>query len=201
MAELISSNITGSMDVTGSISLNGEEISAGGGGLSALRGCTEFNASSTFNTSTCGLTSGEWIHVLAVGAGGGGNRRFTGNAGAGGGGAVCSQYYKLTSNSNVSVTIGAGGTGGFTAPTNCNCTGRRGGCTRFGNVCAQGGCGSLGGGKNGAPGYGQSGCGHRGAVGGAFGFGYGGGQGNNANSGGGGNSNGTGATGFVRVTW
>ena len=167
-----------------------------------MNGCQDFNSSGTFNTVSCGLGSGDWVHVLAVGAGGGGPFRPYQPSTGGSGGEVCSQFYKFNSNSNVSVTIGSGGTPYPNPTVACSHNANNGGCTKFGNVCAQGGNGSSATprGKNGGFGCQTSGCATKAATISLGGFGRGGGGGT-AVCGGGAGENGTGGNGFVRVMW
>lgn len=73
--------------------------SGGGGGLTPK--FQEFNSSGTFTPSQALIDAGGYIEVFLVAGGGGG-------AAAGGGDVLHRRFY-LTSTSNISVTIGAGG--------------------------------------------------------------------------------------------
>jgi hypothetical protein len=88
-----------------------------------------FTSSGTFTPSARLLALGGWVEVICVGGGGGGYASGTIKTG-GGGAQVTRRIVQVTG--NVTVTIGAGGTGGIT-PT-------QGGTTSFGSlVTAAGG--------------------------------------------------------------
>ncbi|MCX8008273.1 MAG: loricrin-like protein [Patescibacteria group bacterium] len=89
-----------------------------------------FTSSGTFTPSARLLALGGWVEVLCVGGGGGGYTDGGNVKTGGGGGAVVRRIVQVTG--PVTVTIGAGGTGG-TNPTS-------GGTTSFGSlVSAPGG--------------------------------------------------------------
>lgn len=104
--------------------------------------------------------------VTLIGGGGGGNSARSGGGGAGGGaGAVVSnQSVSVPKNTNISVTVGAGGAGGWPSTTEpaehvSQGSGGNGGTSVFGSVSAGGGAGGGGGagangtgaGSNGGP--------------------------------------------------
>ena len=94
-----------------------------------------FTSSGTFTPSASLLALGGWVEVLCVGGGGGGYYPGSGTVmTGGGGGAVVRRVVQVTG--NVTVTIGAGGTGG-SSPT-------AGGTTSFGSLVSAAG-GSPGG--------------------------------------------------------
>jgi hypothetical protein len=84
-----------------------------------------FTSSGTFTPSARLLALGGWVEVICVGGGGGGYYPGSGTfMSGGGGGAVVRKIVQVTG--NVTVTIGAGGTGGSN-PT-------QGGTTSFGSL-------------------------------------------------------------------
>jgi hypothetical protein len=97
-----------------------------------------FTSSGTFNVTTLGEGK---VDVLVVGGGGGAGKAGTNtlrNPGGGGaGGLVYVEDYTLSSTGNITVTVGAGGTGS----TNQNLTGNNGNNSVFKNLIAYGGGG------------------------------------------------------------
>jgi hypothetical protein len=90
-----------STTITGTLSLNGTEITGG----KSLK-YAEFTASDTFNATAAGITAGGIHQVMCVG---GGERGVSSNEG-GCGGEVVEEFTTLANTNNVTVTIGAGGT-------------------------------------------------------------------------------------------
>lgn len=77
-----------------------------------------FTSSGTFNPATYGLQAGDFIQVLVVGAGAGGDwGRDSSNATYGGGlaGSIAVKTYKLPNTNTINVTVGTGGSGGTSA--------------------------------------------------------------------------------------
>jgi hypothetical protein len=97
-----------------------------------------FTSSGTFNVTTLGEGK---VDVLVVGGGGGAGKAGTNtlrNPGGGGaGGLVYVEDYTLSSTGNITVTVGAGGTGS----TNQDFTGNNGNNSVFKNLIAYGGGG------------------------------------------------------------
>jgi hypothetical protein len=194
MANLQSTNITGVLTVNGS---------AVGGGLTPK--FQEFNSSGTFTPSQALIDAGGYIEVFLV-AGGGGRDTAYFNSGAGGEVLIKKMY--LTSTSNVSVTIGSGGTEGNQGGNSAFNGSSAGGV----NIAARGGgetsysyrqIASLG------AGFGVGGQINASAGSGSFGYGAGGGRFNGggvyqpkANSGQGASSDiSTGGSGYCLVMW
>lgn len=102
-----------------------------------------FTSSGTFTPSTKLLANGGWVRVILVGGGGGGyNGSWQASADGAGSGGVFIYLVKISG--ATSVQIGSGGT---SSP---------GGVSKFGNVIASGGSGTIqsggGFGQNGTPG-------------------------------------------------
>jgi hypothetical protein len=157
-------------------------------------------------TVPSGVTS---VSVLVVGGGGGGGAHIGG--GGGGGGVVYNGSYAVTPGSNISVTVGAGGTRGYGgAGAGQSNPGTAGGNSVFGSITSYGGgggggaysngtSGGSGGGGGGVSMSGASGVSGQGNSGGSYGSGpwRGGGGGGASASGNGGASGSKGGNGVT----
>jgi len=92
---------------------------AGGGGGGVLK-VQEFTSSGTFDVAAAGLSIGDSIIIELVGGGGGGNiyqynyQIYYPRAMGGNGGHYVNKNFQLTSLTNLTITIGAGGARGVT---------------------------------------------------------------------------------------
>lgn len=161
-------------------------------GLGATRKVGSVKVFTTTGSSTWQVPSGVTsINVLVVGGGGGGGgAKTSSNVGVGGGGGaggfVNNTTYAVTPGQNITVTVGAGGTGGGPSAEATNggdsvfdtitATGGGAGGTYTGNAPAVGGSGG-GGGYNTAGAAGTAGQGNAGGAHGAGADGDGGGGG------------------------
>ena len=92
---------------------------AGGGGGGVLK-VQEFTSSGTFDVAAAGLSIGDSIIIELVGGGGGGNiyqynyQQYSPRLIGGNGGHYVNKNFQLTSLTNLTITIGAGGARGVT---------------------------------------------------------------------------------------
>lgn len=143
-----------------------------------------FTSSGTYTPLTGSTQAKAW--VVAGGAAGGGAGGGTAYRGAGGGGGGGVEIGTVSTNSSISVTVGAGGTA-----TNSQVTGQQGGNSAFSNIYAAGGGGggaAVGGAgsEGGSGGGGGAGGGAAGQANSTYGFPGRAGSGSNTSPAGGG---------------